>query len=129
MHPDQSEQVPALIKHCSSVVKNDRGKIHRTEDWGRRQLAYPIAKTHKAHYVLMNIECTDKALRELEEFFRLGESVLRKLIVSVSKIYTEPSVIKLSGQEDGEDQEGNQPEEGWSRQGSTSNYRKRTNHG
>lgn len=81
VHPDQSEQVPAMIERYKNMVQGDGGKIHRLEDWGRRQLAYPIAKAHKAHYVLMNVECSDKALTELEGAFRFNDAVIRKLVV------------------------------------------------
>lgn len=81
VHPDQSEQVPAMIERYKNMVQADGGKVHRLEDWGRRQLAYPIAKAHKAHYVLMNVECTDKALVELEGAFRFNDAVIRKLVV------------------------------------------------
>jgi small subunit ribosomal protein S6 len=81
VHPDQSEQVPAMLERYKVMIEVDGGKIHRLEDWGRRQLAYPIAKAHKAHYVLMNVECSDKALAELENAFRFNDAVIRKLIV------------------------------------------------
>ena len=81
VHPDQSEQVPAMIERYKNMVQVDGGKVHRLEDWGRRQLAYPIAKAHKAHYVLMNVECSDKALAELESAFRFNDAVIRKLVV------------------------------------------------
>lgn len=81
VHPDQSEQVPAMLERYKAMIEGDGGKIHRLEDWGRRQLAYPIAKAHKAHYVLMNVECSDKALAELENAFRFNDAVIRKLIV------------------------------------------------
>ena len=81
VHPDQSEQVPAMIERYKGMVEADAGKVHRLEDWGRRQLAYTIAGLHKAHYVLLNIECTDKALKELENAFRFNDAVIRKLVV------------------------------------------------
>lgn len=81
VHPDQSEQVPAMIERYKGMVEGDGGKVHRLEDWGRRQLAYTIAGLHKAHYVLMNVECTDKALAELENAFRFNDAVIRKLVV------------------------------------------------
>ncbi|MGH8540354.1 MAG: 30S ribosomal protein S6 [Stenotrophobium sp.] len=80
VHPDQSEQIPAMIERYKNMVQADGGKVHRLEDWGRRQLAYPIAKAHKAHYVLMNVECTDAALAELENAFRFNDAVIRKLV-------------------------------------------------
>ena len=81
VHPDQSEQVPAMIERYKGMIEADAGKVHRLEDWGRRQLAYTIAGLHKAHYVLLNIECTDKALKELENAFRFNDAVIRKLVV------------------------------------------------
>lgn len=81
VHPDQSDQVPAMTERYKSMVESDGGKVHRLEDWGRRQLAYAIAKLHKAHYVLMNVECTDRALAELENAFRFNDAVIRKLVI------------------------------------------------
>ncbi len=81
VHPDQSEQVPAMIERYRSMVEADGGAMHRLEDWGRRQLAYPIQKLHKAHYVLMNIECSQYALDELESAFRFNDAVLRRLVI------------------------------------------------
>ena len=81
VHPDQSEQVPAMIERYKNMVTSDGGKVHRLEDWGRRQLAYPIQGLHKAHYVLLNVECTDRALKELESAFRFNDAVIRKLVV------------------------------------------------
>ncbi len=81
VHPDQSDQVPAMTERYKAMVEGDGGKIHRLEDWGRRQLAYPIAKLHKAHYVLLNVECTDKALTELESAFKFNDAVIRKLVI------------------------------------------------
>lgn len=82
VHPDQSEQVPAMIERYRAMIEEDGGRIHRLEDWGRRQLAYPINKIHKAHYVLMNIECNRPILTELENAFRFNDAVLRNLIIS-----------------------------------------------
>ena len=81
VHPDQSEQVPAMVERYRSMIEADGGAIHRLEDWGRRQLAYPIQKLHKAHYVLMNIECSQGALNELESAFRFNDAVLRRLVI------------------------------------------------
>src|SRR5690349_7319496 len=81
VHPDQSEQVPAMIERYKGMVEADAGKVHRLEDWGRRQLAYTIGGLHKAHYVLMNLECSEKALAELENAFRFNDAVIRKLVV------------------------------------------------
>ena len=91
VHPDQSEQVPAMIERYKGIIAADGGRVHRLEDWGRRQLAYPIAKVHKAHYVLMNIECDGETLGELEHSFKFSDAVLRHLIVSMPKAHTAPS--------------------------------------
>ena len=91
VHPDQSEQVPAMIERYRGMIAAGRGAVHRLEDWGRRQLAYPIAKVHKAHYVLMNIECDKKTLDELTGGFRFSDAVIRHLVVSVPSALTEPS--------------------------------------
>src|SRR5262245_59853648 len=91
VHPDQSEQVPAMVERYKGIVAARNGKVHRLEDWGRRQLAYPLAKVHKAHYVLMNIECDGETLNELEHSFRFNDAVLRHLTVKMTKAYTEPS--------------------------------------
>ncbi|MDH2917961.1 MAG: 30S ribosomal protein S6 [Sideroxydans sp.] len=93
VHPDQSEQVPAMIERYRTLVTAQAGQIHRLEDWGRRQLAYPIQKIHKAHYVLMNIECNQVALDELEHAFRFNDAVLRHLTVSTKTAVTEPSAM------------------------------------
>jgi small subunit ribosomal protein S6 len=95
VHPDQSEQVPAMIERYRTMVTANNGgppgRVHRLEDWGRRQLAYPIAKMHKAHYVLMNIECGDATLTELEHAFKFNDAVLRHLIVAMSEPVVTPS--------------------------------------
>jgi small subunit ribosomal protein S6 len=91
VHPDQSEQVPAMVERYRGVVTAKGGKVHRLEDWGRRQLAYPMQKVHKAHYVLMNIECDNATLDELEHAFRFNDAVLRHLTVSKKAAATEPS--------------------------------------
>ncbi len=93
VHPDQSDQVPAMVERYSQVVTKDGGKVHRLEDWGRRHLAYPINKVHKAHYVLMNIECDQKALAELEELFRFNDAVIRHLTRIEKHAITEPSAM------------------------------------
>jgi len=100
VHPDQSDQVPAMIEKYKDFVESDGGKIHRLEDWGRRQLAYPINKIHKAHYVLMNVECTDKALEELETAFRFNDAVLRNMVMRVKEAITEPSPLAKSREEE-----------------------------
>ena len=91
VHPDQSEQVPAMVERYKALVTSRSGQIHRLEDWGRRQLAYPIQKLHKAHYVLMNIECGKEALEEIEHAFKFNDAVLRHLTVKMDEAVTEPS--------------------------------------
>ena len=91
VHPDQSEQVPAMVDRYRTMVSGQGGRIHRLEDWGRRQLAYPIAKVHKAHYVLMNIECGNATLTELEHAFKFNDAVLRHLIVAMPEAMVAPS--------------------------------------
>jgi small subunit ribosomal protein S6 len=101
VHPDQSEQVPAMIERYSATVTSQGGKVHRLEDWGRRQLSYPIQKMAKAHYVLMNIECGQAELAELEHAFRFNDAVLRHLVVSMKKAETEASpMIKIIQREE-----------------------------
>ncbi len=91
VHPDQSEQVPAMIERYKGMIAAGEGRVHRLEDWGRRQLTYPIAKVHKAHYVLMNIECDQKTLNDLTGAFRFSDAVLRHLVVNMDAAVTEPS--------------------------------------
>jgi len=91
VHPDQSEQVPAMVERYKTLVTGRNGQIHRLEDWGRRQMTYPIAKMHKAHYVLMNIECDRETLGELEHAFKFNDAVLRHLVVKMDKAHTTPS--------------------------------------
>ena len=91
VHPDQSEQVPAMIERYRTTINGKNGRIHRLEDWGRRQMTYPIAKVHKAHYVLMNIECDAAALAELEHAFKFNDAVLRHLIVATTEAKVAPS--------------------------------------
>ena len=91
VHPDQSEQVPAMIERYQTLLKTNSGFVHRLEDWGRRQLAYPIQKIHKAHYVLMNIECDQKTLEELETSFRFNDAVLRHLTFATKGPVSSPS--------------------------------------
>jgi small subunit ribosomal protein S6 len=93
VHPDQSEQVPAMIERYKTLIEGDKGKIHRLEDWGRRQLAYPIQNLVKAHYVLMNIECSAAVLTELSSTFRYNDAVLRHLVVARDEAVTEQSLI------------------------------------
>lgn len=96
VHPDQSEQVPGMIERYKALVEGDGGKIHRLEDWGRRQLAYPIQHLAKAHYVLLNIECSQAALGELQSGFRFNDAVLRHLTVQRKKADTAPSSMMKS---------------------------------
>ena len=91
VHPDQSEQVPGMVERYRSIVQAKGGKIHRLEDWGRRQMAFPIQKMHKAHYVLMNIECGTDVLEELEHSFKFNDAVLRHLTVKMTEAHTAPS--------------------------------------
>jgi small subunit ribosomal protein S6 len=91
VHPDQSEQVPGMVERYRQMVAGRSGKIHRLEDWGRRQLAYPIQKVHKAHYVLMNVECDGETLDELDHAFKFNDAVLRHLIVKMGDAVTAPS--------------------------------------
>ncbi len=93
VHPDQSEQVPAMVERYKTLIEGQSGKIHRLEDWGRRQLAYPIQKLHKAHYVLLNIECAQTTLDELEHAFKFNDAVLRHLIIKAKKAETAPSLM------------------------------------
>jgi len=101
VHPDQSEQVPAMLDRYQGMIAAGSGKVHRLEDWGRRQLAYPIAKVHKAHYVLLNIECDQKTLAELTGAFRFSDAVLRHLVTNVETALTEPSPM-AKAEEEGE---------------------------
>jgi len=91
VHPDQSEQVPGMVERYRQMVTGRSGKIHRLEDWGRRQLAFPIQKVHKAHYVLMNVECDGETLAELDHAFKFNDAVLRHLILQMPKAVTAPS--------------------------------------
>ena len=93
VHPDQSEQVPAMIERYRALIQADGGQVHRLEDWGRRQLAYPIQKIHKAHYVMMNIECSQKALAELNDAFRFNDAVIRDMVIKMDAAETEPSIM------------------------------------
>lgn len=91
VHPDQSEQVPAMVEKYRGIIESKSGVVHRHEDWGRRQLAYPIQKLAKAHYVLLNIECDQEVLAELEHAFKFNDAVLRHLTVQMKKAETSPS--------------------------------------
>ena len=91
VHPDQSEQVPGMVERYRTLVTSKKGRMHRLEDWGRRQLAYPIQKIHKAHYILMNIECDKETLQELEHAFKFNDAVLRHLTVVMKAAAVTPS--------------------------------------
>jgi small subunit ribosomal protein S6 len=93
VHPDQSEQVPAMVERYKTLIEGSKGTIHRLEDWGRRQLAYPIENLVKAHYVLMNIECDQAVLTELTDSFRFNDAVLRNLVLSMDEAVTDQSLI------------------------------------
>ena len=99
VHPDQSEQVPAMVERYKTLVTTHGGQIHRLEDWGRRQLAYPINKIHKAHYILMNVECGQTTLDELEELFRYNDAIIRSLIIRRENAITEESLLAKSAEE------------------------------
>ena len=121
VHPDQSAQVPAMLERYRSLIESSGGRIHRLEDWGRRPLAYPIAKVHKAHYVLMNIECDQSVLDELESGFRFNDAVLRSLTIRKTAAVSEPSPMAREEQPEpaasrteesgGEGEEGSETEE------------------
>jgi small subunit ribosomal protein S6 len=96
VHPDQSEQVPAMIERYTGLITDDGGQIHRLEDWGRRHLAYPINKIHKAHYVLMNVECSQAALDELAHNFRFNDAIIRELVIRRDGPDTDMSPMKAS---------------------------------
>ena len=102
VHPDQSEQVPAMIERYKGIIAAGEGRVHRLEDWGRRQLTYPIAKVHKAHYVLMNIESDQKVLDELTGAFRFSDAVLRHLVVNMDAAVTEPSPMAKAADDEGD---------------------------
>lgn len=99
VHPDQSEQVPAMIERYQGIITSNKGKVHRLEDWGRRLLAYPINKIHKAHYVLMNIECGGESLNQLTDAFQFNDAVLRNLVIKKNKVVTQPSPLFKSDNE------------------------------
>lgn len=100
VHPDQSEQVPAMIERYKTTITDGKGLIHRLEDWGRRQLAYPINKIHKAHYVLMNIECDSAVLEELSNAFKFNDAVIRNLVIRREKAITEESILSKNKERD-----------------------------
>jgi len=100
VHPDQSEQVPAMVERYRAIIESDGGVVHRLEDWGRRQLAYPVNKVHKAHYVLMNVECGSAAVEELESAFRFNDAVIRNLVMRTKKAVTEASPLAKAKDEE-----------------------------
>ncbi|NKF22516.1 30S ribosomal protein S6 [Solimonas marina] len=100
VHPDQSEQVPAMIERYSNMIQAGGGTVHRLEDWGRRQLAYPIAKAHKAHYVLMNAELSNETLDELENAFKFNDAVIRKLVIRTEEAVTDQSPLFKAPEEE-----------------------------
>lgn len=106
VHPSQSEQVPAMVERYRASIEKSGGTLHRLEDWGRRQLAYPINKIHKAHYVLMNVECDQPTLNELESAFRFNDAVLRNLILIRDAAITEPSSLVKSEEDSADDSGG-----------------------
>jgi small subunit ribosomal protein S6 len=111
VHPDQSEQVPSMVERYRAIVEQSGGVIHRFEDWGRRQLAYPIEKIHKAHYILMNIECTSAIKDELANTFRFNDAVLRNLIIVLDGAETEATPMMKSKDESGRRERSHRPSE------------------
>ncbi len=113
VHPDQSEQVPAMLERYRSIIEGASGTIHRQEDWGRRQLAYPINKVHKAHYVLLNVECEQATLEEIVSAFRFNDAVLRHLVLTRDEAVTEPSpMMRKDEEKDGRERRRDRPERG-----------------
>ena len=102
VHPDQSDQVPGMVERYKKLITDGQGQVHRFEDWGRRQLAYPINKVHKAHYILMNIECGNDVLAELEHNFRFNDAVIRKLVLTKKEAITAPSAMMKEREESSE---------------------------
>jgi small subunit ribosomal protein S6 len=111
IHPDQSEQVPAMLERYKGIVTTANGKVHRVEDWGRRQLAYQIQKLGKAHYVCLNIECTKETLAEIETGFKFNDAVLRHLTVAKDKAETAPSVMMKAVEKEESRKAANAPQE------------------
>lgn len=102
VHPDQSEQVPGMVERYKGQIQEGGGQIHRLEDWGRRQLAYPINKIHKAHYVLMNIECSQEILDELSSAFKFNDAVLRNMVIRRDEAIAEQSILAKANEKDRE---------------------------
>jgi len=111
VHPDQSDQVPAMIERYTGIIKSGDGAVHRLEDWGRRQLAYPINKIHKAHYVLMNIECNQDVLNELTSLFRYNDAVIRNFVLARKQAVTQPSLLAKVREDRGQERSETQFEE------------------
>ncbi|ADJ29642.1 30S ribosomal protein S6 [Nitrosococcus watsonii] len=109
VHPDQSEQLSAMMDRYRQMIEVDGGRIHRLEDWGRRQLAYPIQKLYKAHYVLMNIECTPRAIEELTSAFRFNDAVLRDMVIQREEAITETSPLAKGEESSGRSYDGTRP--------------------
>ena len=102
VHPDQSEQVPAMLERYQSMIDGGGGTVHRLEDWGRRQLAFPVNKVHKAHYLLLNVECNQESLDEITDAFRFNDAVLRHLVINRQEAVTEPSPMATAVEEEKE---------------------------
>lgn len=117
VHPDQSEQVPSMVERYKGLVEESQGTVHRLEDWGRRQLAYPINKVHKAHYILMNVECTDEVVAELENLFRFNDAVIRNMVLRMDEAVTEASPMMKPEREPRPDRGGDRGERGGERGG------------
>ncbi|MDF1782422.1 MAG: 30S ribosomal protein S6 [Alcanivoracaceae bacterium] len=98
VHPDQSEQVPAMVERYTALITEAKGAVHRTEDWGRRQLAYSINKIHKAHYIMLNVECDGATLAELENTFRFNDAIIRHLVIRRDEAVTEASALVKTGE-------------------------------
>lgn len=117
VHPDQSEQVPSMVERYKGLVEESQGTVHRLEDWGRRQLAYPINKVHKAHYILMNVECSDAVIAELENLFRFNDAVIRNMVLRMDEAVTEASPMMKPEREPRPDRGGDRGERGGDRGG------------
>jgi len=100
VHPDQSEQVPAMVERYTATITEAKGAVHRTEDWGRRQLAYPINKIHKAHYIMLNVECDGATLAELENTFRFNDAIIRHLVIRRDNAVAEASPLVKTGEKE-----------------------------
>jgi small subunit ribosomal protein S6 len=116
VHPDQSEQVPSMVERYKALIEESGGSLHRQEDWGRRQLAFPINKVHKAHYVLMNVECGEEAIAELENLFRFNDAVIRNMIIRRDEAVTEQSPM-MKPEKEGRDRDRGDRDRGGDRGG------------